>query len=187
MKKIFVVFAVFFVILNSNVIFAQEEDDARPYLTDEDMESLDIVLPFDEPEYSGENPQTVAEAPEAPVEENESTEADETGPDTQRAVYHLLILDRIYSPLDSDIDGEGKISVLYNFKHGADGYLITIYKSLEEGPAFPVLPAKSYILVNLATIQKSMIQDYVNSGAFKRLVTHRTVLSDLKSLFETDW
>jgi len=212
MKKFFVLFAVLVFILNTTGIFAQEagddrpyvseEEDERPYLTDEDIEAIEMVLPFDEPETLGED-QQIAEAPEDEPqnEENETEETEETEEavategeaneisrlNASQPIYHLLILDRTYAPRNSDIDGTDNIQVLYKFLHGTDGYLIAIYKTSEDGPVFPVLPPKSRIVVNLMSVQKSMIRDYVNSSAFRRLVTHRTVLPQLKTLFETDW
>jgi len=197
MKKFFVLFAVLVFILNATGIFAQEADDNRPYLTDEDIEAIEMVLPFDEPETLGED-QQIAEAPEDEEEAEDETEetvviitegeANEISRlNLSQPIYHLLILDRSYSPRNSDIDGTDNIQVLYKFKHGVDGYLIAIYKTPAEGPVFPVLPPKSRIVINLMSVQKSMIRDYVNSSAFRRLVTHRTVLPQLKTLFETNW
>lgn len=185
MKKFFVFFAVFLVIAGPGALFAQENDN-RPYLSDEDIAAIETVLPFDAPENLKDDSQTIARTHEADKEDRHA--ANEMARlNSSRTLYHLLILDRIHSPLNSDIDGAGGISILYNFKHGTNGYLVAIYKSSEKGPVFPVLPEKSRILVNLITVQKSMIQDYVNSGAFKRLITNRAASAQLKDLFETGW
>jgi len=205
MKKFFVLFAVL-VLIPITGIFAQEagderpyiaeEDDERPYLTEEDIDAIEIVLPFDAPETLGDD-EEIAEAPEeAPPDASEeetavaTTEAEPneiSRLNASQPIFHLLILDRTYSPRNSDISGTDNINVLYKFKHGVDGYLIAIYKTSGAGPVFPVLPSKSRIVVNLMSVQKSIIRDYVNSSAFRKLVTHRTVVPQLRNLFETAW
>ena len=202
MKKFFVLFAILIFILNTTGIFAQEanddssyiaeeDDDERPYLNDDDIEAIELVLPFDAPENLREE-QQIAEATEttddeaeAVVQEGEANEISRLN--ASQPIYHLLILDRLYAPGNSDLDGTDNIQVLYKFLHGANGYLIAIYKTSEEGPVFPVLPPKSRIIVDLMSVQKSIIRDYVNSSAFRKLVTHRTVLPQLSRLFETNW
>ena len=198
MKKFFVLFAILIFILNTTGIFAQEanddspyiaeEDDERPYLNDDDIDAIELALPFDAPENLRED-QQIAEATEdeaeAVVKEGEANEISRLN--ASQPIYHLLILDRLYAPLNSDLDGTDSIQVLYKFLHGANGYLIAIYKTSEEGPVFPVLPPKSRIIVDLMSVQKSIIRDYVNSSAFRKLVTHRTVLPQLRRLFQTNW
>jgi len=201
MKKCFIVFAVFLIAFNAYAGFIVEDDDNIPYLSDEDMEALEYILPFDEPDIVRESLKVVAE-PEESADETASGIATVTEEsfctdkcaaneiarlNSSRSIYHLLILDRIHSPLKSDICGLKNITVLYKFLHGDNGYLIAIYKSADEGPVFPVLPENSNIIVNFSTVQKSMIQDYVNSAAFKRLVTNKAVLAEIGNLFTADW
>jgi len=210
MKKFFVLFAVLVFILNTGIFaqeagderpyIAEEEDDERPYLTEEDIDAIEIALPFDAPETLGED-EEIAEAPEeAPADVSADTSVEETVVivteaepneisrlNASQPIFHLLVLDRSYSPRNSDISGTENIKVLYKFKHGVDGYLIAIYKTSGAGPVFPVLPPKSRVVVNLMSVQKSIIRDYVNSSAFRRLVTHRTVVPQLRKLFETTW
>ena len=175
------VFFVIIVCLISLAVFAQESSDS--FAEARTDRGSPVLIPDEEEEVIAEV-EEVVEVVEAVVETVVETPDEMPGP----ATYHLLILDRIYSPLNSDINSEANISILYNFKHDSDGYLITIYKCADEGQVYPVLPAQSRIVVDLVTGQKDVIQDYVNnSSEFKRYVTHHTVLSDLKDLFETDW
>ena len=94
-------------------------------------------------------------------------------------VYHLLILDRLYSPLDSDISDTDGISILYKYRHGRNGYLIALYKSPAEGPVFPQLPDKSRVLANLMSVRVNTIREYIHSRAFRRFVTNSRILSDM--------
>jgi hypothetical protein len=96
-------------------------------------------------------------------------------------VYHLLILDRLYSPLNSDISGTDNISILYKFRHGRNGYLVALYKSTAGGPVFPKLPDKSRVLVDLMTVRVNTIREYVRSSAFRQFVTNRRVVSGMNA------
>jgi hypothetical protein len=191
MKKIIFCITVLLVLLIYNAVFAQE--DNSPYLSNEDMDALEAVLPFDSLEYLAESPGAVIEAPDAEHEctgeacENCRQEIKKSEQDTKRPVFHLIILDRIYSPLESDIKAHDKMVILYNFRHDKNGYLIAIYKTQCEESMLPVLPEKSLVIVNFSSVQKSMIQDYVNSGAFKRLITNRAVMAGLGDLFDREW
>jgi hypothetical protein len=95
-------------------------------------------------------------------------------------LYHLLILERLYSPLNSDISDTGALSVLYKYKHGRNGYLIALYKSAAGGPVFPQLPAGSRIVLNLSTARPDTIGEYIKSNAFRRYVTNRTIRTRLQ-------
>ncbi|MCL2878608.1 MAG: hypothetical protein FWF29_00050 [Treponema sp.] len=192
MKKFLILFPVLLLALNIHSIAAQNEDDNRPYLTDDDIEAIEMVLPFDSPESIKAVTQNIVdidefkEEPPAPAPAPKAKETPKPAAAAQ-TLYHLLILDRVRSPLNSDIGKSNNITVVYKFKHGKNGYLIAIYKAPDNGPGLPVLPARSRILVNFSTAQKSMLKDYVNSSAFKRLVTHRTVTAQLKKLFTQKW
>jgi hypothetical protein len=96
-------------------------------------------------------------------------------------LYHLLILDRTYCVLNSDIRTVGDITLLYKWKHGTNGYIIAIYRSSTGGPLFPILPEKSYILANLTTDRKATISEYINSTAFRKFVTIRTVVPQIEA------
>ena len=150
-----------------------EDGDDMPYLDDDDIAAIEMVLPEDTPEMV-EKPREIAE--EKPAGANEMPRLN-----TSRTLYHLLILDRRNCP-NSDIADLKNINVLYKFKHGRNGYLIAIYTSSKEGPVFPVLPAGSRILVELVTSHKIVLRDYVNSTAFRRFVTHRRVLSEIRRI-----
>ena len=91
--------------------------------------------------------------------------------------YHLLILDRINSP-GSDIGDPANATMLYKFRHGRNGYLVALYTS-PQSSALPQLPAGSRIVVNLSTVQKAAVREYVNSAAFRRYVTRSAVTAQL--------
>jgi hypothetical protein len=178
MKRLFC-FAVFLVMLIGNsTIFAQEDDDF-PYLSDEDIAAIELVLPEDIPGIPAEN---AKEASDKGTEINEMSRLN-----TSRSIYHLLILDRTRSPANSDIGGTNNISVLYKFKHRTNGYLIALYKSSKEGPVFPILPKGSIILVDLVTARKNTITEYINSSAFRKFVTSRRILSQIQSVLRTSF
>ena len=161
------ILAVFF-ILGFCPVFAQNSDNV-PYLSAEDIAAIEMVLPDD---YPVSRPEPKA----PPVQEikNEITRLNATQP-----VYHLLILDRARSPLDSDISDLGSIRVLYKYKHGRNGYLIALYVSTVNGPIFPQLPRNSRVVLDMVTVTKNTIKDYINSTAFRKYVTNRTVQTAL--------
>jgi hypothetical protein len=102
-----------------------------------------------------------------------------TRPKTTQPMYHLLILDRVKCKTNSDISGLQDIKMLYKFKHGKNGYLIAVYVSSGEGQ-LPVMPDKSRVLVNLTGSSKAFLRDYTNSSVFRRFVTNRRVISQLR-------
>jgi len=176
MKNTITLFTVFFLLFNINVISAfDENDDNRPYLTDEDMEALELVLPFDVPVIVTDDSRTFIEESEAITETN----------DVSQTLYHILVLDRRSSPSNSDINDAG-LSVVYKYQHGENGYLIVLYKSMSR-TVLPVLPIGSRIVANYTSSHRNMIQEYVNSVMFSRHVTHPVVLSQLRNIFRTDW
>jgi hypothetical protein len=96
-----------------------------------------------------------------------------------RPLYHLLVLDRTYCAFNSDIADIEGANILYKFKHGKNGYLITLYTS-PEGSVFPVIPDKSRVLVNTIATRKIVLREHLNSSLFRRFVTNPTVLSQLR-------
>ena len=183
MKKVFFLFASF-VFMISGGVFAEEyndgdvlneaeyeDDDNIPYLDDDDIAAIEMILPEDVPD---EYPKTVAEEEPGNVEENEMPRLN-----TSQRLYHLLILDRVRSP-NSDIAGLENMEVLYKYRHGRDGYLIAVYVSSGEGPVFPVLPANSSVLVDLMSVRRATLREYVNSAAFRRFVTSSRITSDIQ-------
>jgi hypothetical protein len=180
MKRFFLFSTILAIILGSNTISAQEDDDL-PYLSDDDIASIEIVLPEDTPGNVVEN------AKEITSEEEKSTKANEMlRLNTSQSLYHLLILDRTYCSLNSDISDANSMEVLYKFKHGTNGYLIAIYKSSKEGPVFPQLPDKSRVIVDLITARKTTIKEYINSSAFRSFVTSRRITSQIQRILETN-
>jgi len=175
MKNLF--WAVLLIIFCNLAVAAQDYDeDDIPYLTDEDMAALGNIewdtgalepLDTDELETG-----FFFEAVEEKTSEMPRLNA-------SQPVYHLLILDRFYSPLNSDISDTGGISILYKYRHGRNGYLVALYKSAAEGPVFPQLPDKSRVMANLMSVRVNTIREYIHSRAFRRFVTNSRILSDM--------
>jgi len=188
MKKIITILTICILFFGINNIFAQEaDDDSLPYLTDEDMEAIELVLPFDDSPMSLlDDSRAAVEEPEAITETKDSKENEMPRLNSSIPIYHLLILDRVHAP-SADINVSDNITVIYKFLHGRDGYLIAIYKSSDAGPIYPILPIGSRVLVNFTSVQKMAIQDYVNSSAFRKFVTHRTVTAQLRDVFNSNW
>jgi hypothetical protein len=169
MKKAVVLFSICFILTGYNILFAQDNDDV-PYLSESDIAAIETILPEDasyeykeEPTLSAVGNQTENEMPRL---------------NTAQPIYHLLVIDRVKCP-NSDISDVDGMKVLYKFKHGRNGYLIALYVSPADGPVFPQLPAKSRIILNLSSARSNTILEYVNSNAFKRFVTKRTVIRQL--------
>ena len=190
MKRKFGLMVIFVILLCGKIIYA-DDDDAVPYLSDDDIAAIEMVLPEDVPEIVQEEdaeivpdeaPQIAVETDVEPViETNGVPEKNEIARlNTSQRIYHLLILDRKACPVNSDISGIDNMEVIYKYRHGTNGYLIALYTSPQEGPVFPLLPDKSRILVNLVTVRIESISEYIDSAAFKRFVTNRTITSDLK-------
>jgi hypothetical protein len=179
MKKLSLFVIVVLLFLNSGRIFAQEDD--VPYLSEEDIASLEAILPDDVPDNlkedtTGRSREPVVEVVvETVVEPNEISRLN-----TSQILYHLLVLDRTNSPRNSDISGIDTTSILYKLKHGNNGYLVAVYTSSNAGPVFPVFPNRSRILIDLITTRKSTIREYVNSSAFRRFITNRRILAQLQ-------
>jgi hypothetical protein len=141
-----------------------------PYLSDEDEEAMQVVLPEDTPEDPSQ-PQTA------------DTPKNQRG--SSLYLYHLLVLDRMDCP-SADIAADRDITVLYTFRHGANGYLITLYQTsaadAAAGRMLPNLPENSHIVLSLSAARRSTLKDFVNSDVFRRYVTHRTVIAELLKL-----
>ena len=171
MKKAVVLFSIFFIFTGYNILFAQDEG-IDPFLSEADIVAIETVLPEDGSFVYKEDP-TLA------VGVNK-TENEMPRLNTPLPIYHLLVIDRVKCP-NSDISDVGSIKVLYKYKHGRNGYLIALYVSPAGGPVFPRLPAKSRVILNLATARPNTILEYVNSNAFKRFVTKPVVLRQLQA------
>lgn len=182
MKRTFGFVAILTIFLGNNIIFSQEDDDV-PYLSDDDIASIEVVLPEDIPA------DIPAESPKEDVKEAEQKGRDNEMPrlNTSQTIYHLLILDRTSSPSNSDIGDIDNKLVLYKFKHGTNGYLIVIYKSPLEGSVFPLFPNRSRILVDLVTARKKTIIEYINSSAFRIFVTSRKISSQMQNILKNDF
>jgi hypothetical protein len=94
-------------------------------------------------------------------------------------LYHLLVLNREACPPNADIGGVDRRALLYKTYHGRNGYLIAIYTSPAEGAVFPVLPRGSRVIVNLSSYHKDILLWYIDSAAFKRFVSNRTIIRQL--------
>ena len=167
MKKAFILFSICFILTGYNIIFAQDSDNV-PYLSDSDIIAIETILPEDT-SYRVDTP-AVAEGGKAG---NEMSRLN-----TSHPIYHLLVLDRVYCP-NSDIGDVSGMRILYKYRHGRNGYLIALYVSPADGPVFPQLPARSRVILNLSTTRPNTIAEYINSSAFKRYVTNRTILRRL--------
>jgi hypothetical protein len=175
MKRILSLAVICAMLLCGNMINAQEQDDDDvPYLSDEDMLAVETVLPFDVPEMVQNRQES----------RSEGTEISRLN--TSQRIYHLLILDRTSCSSNADIDGINNRDILYKFKHGANGYLIALYTSPQAGPVFPQLPPRSRIIVNMMTVRKNTISEYIASNAFRRFVTNRRVISGLQEALRTN-
>jgi hypothetical protein len=179
MQKPFVLFLTGIIILITGSVFAQEEDNV-PYLSDDDIAAIELVLPEDIPE---EIQQVVRTEP-APVSEPIPGQNEMSRLNTFLPIYHLLIVDRRRCPANGDIGGISPHLVLYNFKHHTNGYLIVVYQSPAEGPVFPQLPENSRILVDLATARPKTLIEYIDSSAFRVFVTNRDITADIRWVLE---
>jgi len=98
---------------------------------------------------------------------------------TTHPVFNLLILDRDDCEPNSDIEDTDNISVLYNFKDKEHGYLIAIYMSANNGLVFPRMPDNSYIIVNMISVRRWTIVEYINSAEFRKFVSDQGIINDL--------
>ncbi|MDR2482314.1 MAG: hypothetical protein LBD08_01635 [Treponema sp.] len=178
MKRFTVLAAALMLLCASHGVFAYDEDDI-PYLTDEDMAAIEITLPDDVPpgaRRTAIRPQENLE-PGRGILDNEMARLNVSLP-----LYHLLILDRTYCTMDSDISGIESGNVLYKLRHGRNGYLIALYQVPREGPVFPILPGNALVVLDIMTNRTNTIREYINSNAFKRFVTSRRILAQLQAV-----
>jgi len=180
MKKAVVLFSIFFILTGYKIISAQDNDDI-PYLSESDIIAIETILPEDTSfEYIEEPVLSAGENKTANEMSRLNTANEMSRLNTSQPIYHLLVLDRAYCP-NSDISDAGGIKILYKYRHGRNGYLIALYVSPPDGPVFPQLPARSRIVLNLSTTRSNTILEYINSSAFKRYVTNRTILGQLQA------
>ncbi|MDR1787127.1 MAG: hypothetical protein LBR16_01535 [Treponema sp.] len=192
MKNRFAFLGIVMMVCCCLTVWAQEEaeespeDMDQPYLSEDDIKAFEAKLPEDTPQYTGkpapepqgrQEPEAEARAETQDVTVN--NEAPRLG-SAARGLYHLLIIDRSRTLLNSDISGIAGKSLLYKKRHGRNGYLIAVYTSPAAGPVFPVLPAGSRIVVNLSSYSKSTLLSYVNSAEFRRFVTSRTITRQIQ-------
>ena len=111
--------------------------------------------------------------------QNRQTNSEMSRLNTSLPVFHLLILDREHCVPDADLEDTGGISLLYNFKHDKNKFLIALYVSDNNSTVFPKMPDNSLIIVNMTTINRNTIMDYLNSHEFGRYVTNQSIISDL--------
>lgn len=159
-------------------VFAQDTQDAddAPYLSDDDIAAIEITLPEDVPDSA------VAETNKEEISANEMPRLN-----GNQQLYHLLVLDRTHCVLYADISGIASQFVQYKLRHGKNGYLIAIYKSPPAGPVFPILPDNSRIMLNVMTNRRSTLKEYVNSSAFRKLVTSRKILTQMRNVLSKNF
>ena len=163
--------------LCNNLIFTQDDD--LPYLTDEDIAAIEMLLPSDIPEMpSSKIAKNSTEA------KHDQDEKDISRLNTSMKIYHLLILDRSFCSPDADITKIDSANILYKYKDGSKGYLIAVYTSPQKGPVFPQLPDNSYIILNLTTVHRATISDYINSDEFQRFVTNKRIISEINDIIK---
>ncbi|MCL2762534.1 MAG: hypothetical protein FWD36_04920 [Treponema sp.] len=98
---------------------------------------------------------------------------------TPHPVYHLLILDRRSCAPYADLEDTEHVSVLYNYKDKENGYLVAVYVSFKNGTVFPLMPDNARIIVNMTTVRRETIIEYIQSSAFKKFVVDNKVTADL--------
>jgi hypothetical protein len=184
MKKAFLAALVLFMIFCNSAVVAQDyNEDDIPYLTDEDMAALENTE-WDTDALENIVFEDTADDILEPASEAKTSEMPRLN--ASQPVYHLLILDRLYSPLNSDISDTDGISILYKYRHGRNGYLIALYKSPTEGPVFPQLPDKSRVMADLVSVRVNTIREYIHSRAFRRFVTNQRILSDMDAVLRVE-
>jgi len=115
-----------------------------------------------------------------PETQNKQNNSEMPRLNTTLPVFNLLILDREHCVPDADIEDTDSISILYNFKHDKNKFLIALYVSDNNGTVFPKMPDNSLIVVNMTTINRNAIIDYLNSNEFGRYVTNQSIITDLR-------
>jgi hypothetical protein len=170
MKKTLFALAVILV-FSVNFLPAQNNDDDLPYLSDDDIRALEVVLPEDVPEWPGQFDQQkeTAEAIHGEIGRLNSGEK----------LYQLIIVDRRNCEPNADVDGVNKAGILYKFAHLENGYLLVLYEVPDNGPVFPVFPKGSYIILDLMANRVNTVKEYVNSNLFRRFITIESVIAEL--------
>jgi len=159
------------VMLVFSVNFLPAQDDDLPYLSEDDIKALELVLPIDVPDKPGQINQ--------PGETAEAIQSEIGRLNNQRKLYQLIILDRMNCEPDADIGDINKTNILFKFAHSEKGYLLVLYKVPANGPVFPVFPKGSFIILDLMTNRINTIREYVNSKEFRKFITIESVISDL--------
>jgi len=173
MKKIFFALAAMLVF---SVNFLPAQDDDQPYLSEDDIKALELVLPIDVPDKPGQinEPRETAEAIQTEIGRLNS----------QRKLYQLIILDRMNCEPNADIGDVNKANILFKFAHSEKGYLLVLYEVPANGPVFPVFPKGSFIILNLMTNRINTIKEYVNSSQFRKFITIESVIADLNGALD---
>ena len=98
---------------------------------------------------------------------------------TPHPVYHLLILDRIRCAPNAGLEDTDNVSMLYTFQHAEHGYLIALYVSFRNGTVFPQMPENSRIILDMVTVRKETIIEYIQSSLFRTFVGDPKITADL--------
>ena len=174
MKKIFITTIIVMALCASNLLAQDNDNDDAPYLSEDDIKSIEATLAED--------------IPERPVQSNQSKEITKTNQNeierlnSHTKLYHLVILDRSACKPNADIEDINKLNILYKFKHFGNGYLLLLYEVPKDGPVFPVFPKGSYIILDLMSNRINTIKEYVDSRQFKKFIAQQKVLSELGKL-----
>jgi len=178
MKKV-LVFAIVIMEFCVYNLFAQNLDDDRPYLSEDDIRSIEMVLSDDVPEQLVQLDQS--EEPEEFVDEiqNEIVQNEFARLNNQKKIYHLMVLDRKFCDPKVDITDVPEVTILYKYGNLGNGYFLLLCEVPEKGPVFPLLPEGSFIILDLMSNRINTIKEYVNSDLFRRFISNRRVLSEL--------
>ena len=168
MKRTFFALAA---ILVFSVNFLPAQDDDLPYLSEDDIKALEVVLPSDVPDKPGQISQ--------PNETSEAIQSEIGRLNSQRKLYQLIVLDRRNCAPNADVSDVSQAKILFKFAHAENGYLLVLYEVPANGPVFPVFPKGSFILLNLMTSRINTIREYVDSSLFRKFITMENVISDL--------
>jgi len=102
-------------------------------------------------------------------------------PQFTQPLYHLLVLDRISCDLNSEIGDFEKVAVLYQYNHGANGYIIILYTAFTKDSVISAIPDKARIITNISTVNRAAMREYINSNSFKRFVSNKNILPEIKA------
>jgi len=155
-------------------LFAQNIDDDMPYLSEDDIRSIEMVLSDDVPEQLVQPVQL-----DQPEEIENEIQNEFARLNNHKKLYHLMVLDRRFCDPEVDINDVAEINILYKFGNKGNGYFLLLCEVPENGPIFPILPEGSYIILDLMANRISTIKEYVNSDLFRRFISNRRVLSEI--------